>query len=148
MGEFYCGHLSFITAPSPVTTIFLRSKSFCSHGLWSLLIFKNTAWHPIPFLDGLFLSSTLRPPKLPLRSDIYALTELASTVKHDERISPGDKIGGDLICTKTWHETQRVYCLYKKVFKVKCTDAYSTNCTHGARSLYKSGGELKVLISL
>lgn len=36
------------------------------------------------------------------------------------------------MCTKTWQETQQVYCLYKKFVKVDCTDACSTNCTHCA----------------
>ena len=47
--------------------IFLPSKSFCSHSLWSLLILNNTAWHTIPFLDVLFISSTLPALQTPFQ---------------------------------------------------------------------------------
>lgn len=36
------------------------------------------------------------------------------------------------MCTKTWHETQQVYCPDIKFAKVASTDVGSTNCTHWA----------------
>lgn len=116
---------------SPVT--FLLSKSLWSHSLWSLLTLNNVGWHTMPFLDTvLCVSSTLlafqRPP---LRFDIYSLTERAqSSTPREFNLVIKLK---DLMCAKTWHETQQVYCLYKKLVKVDCTDLCSANCTHCAR---------------
>lgn len=78
------------------------------------------------------LSSTLlafqRPP---LSFDIYALTERAqSSTPRGFNLVIKLK---DLMCTKTWRETQQVYCLYKNLVKADCTDLCSANCTHCAR---------------
>ena len=67
----------------------------------------------------------------PLRFDIYALTERAQS-STPRRFNLVIKLK-DLMCTKTWRETQQVYCLYKNLVKVDCTDLCIANCTHCAR---------------